>query len=688
MRRKLWIVLVAAALSVATFLSLPPRAAFAHAPHDVIGDIALSPTFGTDHTVFAISRHRLLRSSNLGGTWAELVNGLANDHTMHVAAAPSDRNVLYASVELSGVYRSADQGSTWRRTAAQPGGSTAIADLVVSLTSRDTVFAQLTSGALYRTTDAGAHWTAVGSLGTVTSLVIASATNDVLAGTASGIVARSRDGGTTWTTATGLPANVPVTALTTAPTGSVVFAGTRSGKFFRSVDGGASFVGAGTGLPAEQVMSIATSNNYATDGTLWVSTWRSVYRSANHGNSFVRKASGLIRDVQADEYGVAHFGRIRVGVDANGTQILYVAGFAGLFRSTSGGENWQPRETLTEYVTGLAVSPDYARDGTVVAATYVKGAYISRDRGATWPTSFVGLTGAPGTDFSSLQRLQSTAFSPNYASDRTMFMCSSGIVFRSTNAGASWADVGMRFVNESEPRCVLAVSPNYATDHTVFAVSKQMWRSQASGASGSWSLRATLDSKARSVVLSPRFATDGVMYAGTQSGVYRSIDAGAHWARTGPSGVSMLAISPNYAVDRTVFAGTSKGLYVTRDAGTTWATLSASPLSPTIRVEALALSTAYATDGTVLVSVRGTGLFRSTDRGNTFVATGASLIARNILLADFDAPTSQPIQFSPAYASDHTVFAYGQTHVVKSTDGGSTWQVIDLPPAAAVFASL
>src|SRR5690349_24878513 len=105
-----------------------------------------------------------------------------------------------------------------------------------------------------------------------------------------------------------ISANVPVTTITTAPTGSVVFAGTRAGKFFRSVDGGASFVAAGTGLPAEQVMSIATSSKYATDGTLWVSTWRSVYRSANHGNSFIRTATGLIRDVQADEYGVAHFG--------------------------------------------------------------------------------------------------------------------------------------------------------------------------------------------------------------------------------------------------------------------------------------------------------------------------------------------------------------------------------------------
>jgi photosystem II stability/assembly factor-like uncharacterized protein len=150
----------------------------------------------------------------------------------------------------------------------------------------------------------------------------------------------------------------------------------------------------------------------------------------------------------------------------------------------------------------------------------------------------------------------------------------------------------------------------------------------------------------------------------------------------------MLAISPNYVVDQTVFAGKANGLSVTRDAGATWTALTAAPLSPASRIEALALSPGYATDGTVLVSVRGVGLFRSTDGGSTFVATGVSLRFANILPADFDAPTSQPLQFSPAYATDRTVFAYGQTHVVKSPDGGNTWQLIDLPPASAVFAQL
>jgi hypothetical protein len=61
------------------------------------------------------------------------------------------------------------------------------------------------------------------------------------------------------------------------------------------------------------------------------------------------------------------------------------------------------------------------------------------------------------------------------------------------------------------------------------------------------------------------------------------------------------------------------------------------------------------------------------------------LLANNHLIADFDNPASEPLQFSPAYASDHTVFGFAQTTVVKSTDGGDTWQEIGLPPAAAML---
>jgi photosystem II stability/assembly factor-like uncharacterized protein len=132
-----------------------------------------------------------------------------------------------------------------------------------------------------------------------------------------------------------------------------------------------------------------------------------------------------------------------------------------------------------------------------------------------------------------------------------------------------------------------------------------------------------------------------------------------------------------------VFAGTEHGLFVTRDRGRTWSLVSAAPFSATTKVEAIALSPAFGTDRTMLVSVSGVGLFRSTDAGRTFRAVGASLLERNLLIKDFENPTSEPIQFSPAYATDRTVFAFAQQSVVRSRDGGESWTPLDIPPAAA-----
>ncbi|MBK5288879.1 MAG: hypothetical protein JJE46_10470, partial [Acidimicrobiia bacterium] len=72
-------------------------------------------------------------------------------------------------------------------------------------------------------------------------------------------------------------------------------------------------------------------------------------------------------------------------------------------------------------------------------------------------------------------------------------------------------------------------------------------------------------------------------------------------------------------------------------------------------------------------------LFRSTDGAKTFKAIATDLLAGNHVIADFTNPSGTPIQFSPAYAKDHTIFGYSSQDVVRSTDGGATWKVLRLP---------
>jgi len=68
-------------------------------------------------------------------------------------------------------------------------------------------------------------------------------------------------------------------------------------------------------------------------------------------------------------------------------ETLFVGTESGIFRSTNGGRAWReisfPSESAP--VLSLALSPDYAHDGTLVAGTESDGLFGSYDKGAPGP---------------------------------------------------------------------------------------------------------------------------------------------------------------------------------------------------------------------------------------------------------------------------------------------------------------
>ena len=144
----------------------------------------------------------------------------------------------------------------------------------------------------------------------------------------------------------------------------------------------------------------------------------------------------------------------------------------------------------------------------------------------------------------------------------------------------------------------------------------------------------------------------------------RPVAADGSWEPAGSGGgyIWALTASPQFETDGTIFAGTDgAGIYRSTDRGDTWHGVSAGLGHRSIR--ALAVSPAFGTDATVFAGGPD-GVYKSTDDGTTWKRT-------------VDGPANMRVlslAVSPGFASDATVFAGVSDGLYRSTDGGSTWK--------------
>ena len=73
----------------------------------------------------------------------------------------------------------------------------------------------------------------------------------------------------------------------------------------------------------------------------------------------------------------------------------------------------------------------------------------------------------------------------------------------------------------------------------------------------------------------------------------------------------------------------------------------------------------------LLVSMKGKGLFRSTDRGKSFRPIAAGLIEANASI--------EYLEFSPEFGSDRSIVAASDETLFVSQDAGATWTAVSRP---------
>ncbi len=564
-------------------------------------------------TVYASSAiGGVFASGDSGATWRPANSGLTDLRIRCLAVSPADPGVVYAGA-VSGGFRTTDGGASW--TPLSGGFPSSLIDAIaIDPADPSTVYAAGTEGALVRSRDAGATWAAIGNAATTAGeprllAVDPSDSSRLYLATLAGGVFRSSDGGDSWTASTsGLKDSagnvLAVTAVAVDPTnGARLYAGTVQNGVFASADAGATWTAANDGAGDTLTAGLLL----ASDGTAYLAQQVDGLFSRAPGSGAWSPIFTPVRYINAIAFGPAAgaslyfaFGNSPVG----GGGLGLLAGGATELRDVAA-------------LAVVVLEPDPATPGRVLAST-TNGAYewAPATRGSAWTALALdnGFERAPLPPASIL-------FDPRRAG--LVYFGTSGLIDVSTDGGRTIAYTS--FVGDPflPPAPIWSLLPQPGSDRGVYAGTARGLFQSSDGVI--WSAGST-DLSARQVLaLGADPSAPATLWAGTDDGVYRSADGGAHWARTGASlsGAVHAVLAPSGGAAGRVFAAADAGLFVTTNGGATWTTV------PGVAVPADAL--ARDAGSGALAAGTAVGVFESTDGGASWVAANEGLANPRVL---------------------------------------------------------
>lgn len=538
----------------------------------------------------------LSQATESGGMWVSedggvnwVDTGLTNIPVYGAAASPSEPGVWYGSA-YRGLHRSTDGGYTWNVIAY---ASSFVLGAGVKVDDGNILIAGLSSDqGIRRSTDGGATWNTVGLSsgffkGFATSPVNPARMYVAISSEPSACF-RSDDGGASWTgvgpagcSGYGIwidPANPDRVFVTVAVDGTA--------GIYRTTDGGANWT------------RVLSGSSYAAvaekDGVLYAAIiGQGVYRSADGGDTWTLAADGIVASFwQASAAsGVAplfgHWGGIyrwdegaaRWVVSQTGLNNAYIRTVAfhhdtnvlwagtdqgGLWRSNDNGVTWeQVTGGLPTWTIMDLVPQDHHRysNPRMAMATDI-GVFISDDGGANWT--------AAGQQGVSLTDVAIDWTDP----DRLWAGLSTTGVQRSTDGGATWqasSGIPMQFYPDLE----LADGPSgtrvVVSFQELLGNPAAVYYSDDGGANftaGSTGLSGVTNIPSLSVRRGPPGA-GGLLYASTNAGIYRSLDAGVSWSHAGSlTGLCWTVLG---SLSTNALAGRQgQGAYWSPDEGLTW----------------------------------------------------------------------------------------------------------------------
>jgi ligand-binding sensor domain-containing protein len=416
-------------------------------------------------------------------------------------------------------------------------------------------------------------------------------------------VYKSEDYGENWIHLPSAPSDPD--GITIDPSG-IIYLGTFSNGVYRSMDDGVTWEHLNSGISYARRLSVGPSGNiYAGQG--------------GSGGIFCSEDQGITWNL----IGLEGKDPMWITFDENGN-LLVCTFWEGLFRSSDNGTSWEfisKGVTTTGAYYGLHCNPS----GHLFLATD-DGLWRSNDDGLTWA------------------KLNSVPYERCVWSDSSgqIFFAGDEIgVFKSIDDGMSWAQtgpaissvfslttfLGNRIIAGADP---ISSAGNY---YGVFLTSDQ---------GISWSPTGLMYKNAYSLTTS-----GNVIIAGTENGIYRSLDSARTWSFVGLANNVVKLVKSTSGGE--IFAGIEGyGLYRSLDQGESWGFIG----FPNLTV----LSVASDNSGT-LIAGTSDGIYFSPDNGANWAYSG---LANTQIL-------------SMAINNNGTIFSGTESGIYSSNDGGTSW---------------
>ena len=565
----------------------------------------------------------------------------------------------------SGLYRSEDGGTSWRRVEA-------LSDLSIHTLVSDASGQHLFAGTnqrLYRSDDRGASWRPIGELPSRwVEALVSDASGQRLVARATGQLYRSEDGGTSWQLVEELSTH-SVHTLASDASGQHLVVATPNGVY-RSDDGGTSW------RPVNQALSDLSVETMVSDASgqhLFVETNRGAYRSDDGGTSW-RPVNQELAQLSVQAF----------VNDASGQHLVATA-LGSAYRSDNGGAAWQRIHELSNFYVQTLVSN---ASGQHLFAGTDQGLYRSDDGGIVWQSV---------EDLSKLY-VQTLA---SDASGQHLFAGTNGQLYRSDDGGTSWLPVNQALSDLS----IHTLVSDLSGEHIVAGTNEGLYRSDDRGAS--WRAVKELNQSVETLV------SDGSgqrLVARSNNKLYRSEDGGTSWQEVKELSLQSVQTLASDASGQHLVVATPDGVYRSDNGGTSWR-----PVNQALSDQSVETLASDAS-GQRLVARSNSQLYRSEDGGTSWRRINRGFndqsirrlvsdsSGQHLVVATFvgvyrseDSGTSwrrvealgtQVVQTLVSDASGQHLFAGTNQGLYRSDDSGANWFIVNSLPTDGKIADL